>query len=48
VIVAVDLADRPAERGPLIGQRIEVHRSLGEISLLQSIAIDDDVRLSSL
>ena len=41
-VVTVDLDDLPTERPPAIGQRLQAHRSLGPIALLQPVAVDDD------
>src|SRR5690349_7367396 len=47
-IVTVDLAHREAKRRPLVGQRVEVHRALGEIALLQAVAVDDNGQIIEL
>ena len=41
-VVAVDLGDGPAEGAPLVGQRLEAHRALGRVALLEAVAVDDD------
>ena len=41
-VVTVDLDDAPPERAPPIGERLEAHRALGRIALLQPVAVDDD------
>ncbi len=40
-IVAVHLSDRPAEGTPFVCERLEVHRLLGPVALLQAVTVND-------
>ena len=41
MVVAVDLADSPAEGRPLLGERLEADRPLGRVPLLEAVPIND-------
>src|SRR3989442_13633807 len=40
-IVTIHLAHRPAEGTPFVCQRLEMHRLLGPVTLLQALAVND-------
>ena len=42
VIVTVHLAHVPAERPPLVRERLQAHGRLGAVALLETVAVDDD------